>query len=276
MRVINFEDHVAQQLARASVLSQRRRLRWSTLLLLALAALAFLIALLDGRFWWLAAGLGLLTLVSAAGFVHYWRIYRRRSRLRGQLRAGLRGQRLLAKALDCLDDSYYLINNLKMPGRADDVDHMVIGPNGIFALETKHHRGRIFCQNGQWYQSKMSRRGHLQPDQPMRDPVQQLKRNVDYLRTCINHTDRALSRRTKLWIEGAVVFTHPAVSVDLAEEVTRSLPFPVLKVRDLPGHIAAHVPRRPYTKSEIREIVSLFGHLQCPEGMWPADRRDEN
>jgi hypothetical protein len=275
LRVIDFEDHVAQELARASVVRQRRWFGWSTFSLAPLTILALLGALLAHRHWWLALVLGFLTLLSGAGLAYFRWLYRKQSGLRGQLGAGLRGQRLLTTALACLDDSYYLINNLKLPGRADDVDHIVIGPNGIFALETKHHRGRIFCHNGQWYQSKMSRGGHLQPDEPIRDPVQQLKRNIDYLRTCINHTDRALSKRTGLWIEGSVVFTHPAVCVDLAEGVEAALPFPVLKIRELPGHIVGHVPRRPHSKSEIREIVSLLGHLQAPTPTCPLhENRD--
>ena len=161
-----------------------------------------------------------------------------------------------------LDERYYLINNLKLPGRADDIDHIVVGPNGIFALETKHHRGRIFSRNGQWYQAKVSRSGRPQPEGEIRDPTQQLKRNVDYLRSCINRTDPALSRRTRLWIEGVVVFTHPAVSLDLPEEVLAGLPFPVLRARDLPAHILKHVPRHPYSRHDARQIVSMFGHLQ--------------
>jgi hypothetical protein len=99
----------------------------------------------------------------------------------------------------------------------------------------------------------------------MRDPVRQLKRCVDYLRSCINSTDPALARRTGLWMEGAVVFTHPAVSIDLPQSLQEASPFPVLRARDLPAHIAAHVPRRPYSRVQVRRIVSLFGHLEAPD-----------
>jgi len=112
----------------------------------------------------------------------------------------------------------------------------------------------------------VSRRGHLQPEATFRDPTQQLKRNVDYLRTCINYTDRKLSRRTGLWIEGVVVFTHPAVTLDLPEDVVDTLPFPVLRARDLPARISGHVPRRPHSKTEVRQIVALLGHLASPYG----------
>ena len=106
---------------------------------------------------------------------------RANSVFRSQLEAGLRGQNRMTEILARLNDDYFLLNNLSLPGRADDVDHTVVSPNGIFALETKNHRGRIFWREGQWYQAKVSRKGHPQPEEPIRDPSQQLKRNVDYL-----------------------------------------------------------------------------------------------
>jgi hypothetical protein len=208
-------------------------------------------------------------LAAAFSILYEWRHYHLRD-LRGQLKSGLRGQRHMVKLLSPLDDNYYLINNLQLPGRADDVDHLLVGPNGLFALETKNHRGRIFAENGQWYQAKISRNGRPQPKNPIRDPVQQLKRNVNYLRICINHTDPELSRRTRLWIEGAVVFANPAASIDLPAAVARRLPFPVLRARELPGYILGHVPRRPLSKQDVRAIVGMVNHLEPPPGS-PSD-----
>jgi hypothetical protein len=264
LRVINLEDHLTEELARASFDGQRRRWRWITASLL-LVSLLFLVAATT-RHWpaWAAGTPAALALPAAAFWIYYeWR-HHNLDALRGQLRAGLRGQRRMVKLLSPLDDSYYLINNLKLPGRADDVDHLLVGPNGIFALETKNHRGRIFAENGQWYQAKLSRNGRPQPKNPIRDPVQQLKRNIDYLRTCINRTDPDLSRRTRLWIEGAVIFVNPAASIDLPPTVEQHLPFPVLRARDLPGYVLEHVPRRPLTKQDVRAIVGMMSHLASP------------
>lgn len=265
MRVIDFEDYVARRLARASFTPQRRGWRWALLILglltLAIAAGALFVGQLIGLAWIL----GFLTLVAGGILLFYeWRL-RSAGVLRNQLRSGLRGQRRLAKLLSALDDQYYLVNNLQLPRRADDIDHLVVGPTGIFALETKNHRGRIFHHDGQWYQAKISHSGRPQPPDPIRDPTRQLKRNVDYLRSCINATDRGLSRRTRLWIEGAVVFTHPAVVIDLPSKAERSLPFPVLHAQELPYHIRRHRPRQALSKADIREIVSMFGHLEAPE-----------
>lgn len=265
MRVINFDDHVAHELARVSYDPQRSILRALTLLLGASAVLLLLLAAVTELGIWPGLAFVLLALFSGAGFAHYeWR-YRERSGLRGQLQAGLSGQQRMITVLDLLDDRYYLLNNLKLPGREADVDHIVVGPNGVFGLETKNHRGRIFRQGDQWYQSKVSRRGRLQPDEPFGDPTRQLKRNIDYLRSCINRTDAALSRRTRLWVEGVVVFTHPTVSLNLSDQIKEPLPFPVLRARDLPSHILNHQPRRSYSKADVRQVVAMFGHLKSPQ-----------
>jgi hypothetical protein len=264
LRVINFEDHVANELARASFDYERRILRWTTALLACLTTLGLILALLMERGGVLVGLVAALTVLSAIALGAYEWQHHDQQGLRNTLRAGLRGQRSTVETLSLLDDNYYLINNLKLPNRADDVDHLVVGPNGVFALETKNHRGRIFLEDGQWYQSKTSRSGRPQPQEAIRDPTRQLKRNIDYLRACINETDPTLSRRLWLWIEGAVAFTHPGVSLDLPPATKSGLPFPALRARDLPSHILGHTPRRLLSKVEIREVVSLFGHLQPP------------
>ncbi|MGD8903374.1 MAG: NERD domain-containing protein [Anaerolineae bacterium] len=264
MRVLDFEDHVAQELSHARFDAQRRNLRLLTAILILLFVLAIFLPLVTDVACWPGLLMGTLALTSGAGLAHFEGRFRANSALRGQLRAGLRGQNRTVDILSVLDDDYYLLNNLKMPERADDVDHLVVGPNGIFALETKNHRGHVYCRDGQWYQAKVSRSGRQQPEEPIRDPTQQLKRNVDYLRSCINNTDRELSRRTRLWIEGAAVFTHPSVRVELGPQTRDRLPFPAIHAQELPAHITQHMPRRPYSKGDVRRIVSMFAHLRAP------------
>lgn len=264
MRIITFEDHVAHELERASSTELQEKLRRSTLILGELACVVALIALFLHRGWAVAAVLGGLALCSGAGYVYALRAYEQQRGARGQLRAGHRGQRLVVGLLSSLGDEYYLLNNLQLPGRNQDVDHLVVGPNGVFALETKHDRGRITWRDGQWYQSKISRNGIPQPEEPMGDPVRQLRQNIDYLRTCSDQTSKATGTRVRLWIEGVVVFTHPGVSIDLPKEIERRLPFPLLHGRDLPAFIVSHTPRQPYSRAEVRQIVSLFAHLEGP------------
>lgn len=264
MRVLDFEDHVANELARARFDTQRQSLGWATAILGIIALVMLGLSLLTEIACWPGLLAAMLALASGAGLAYFQMRYRANHVWRSQLRAGLQGQDRIPETLAQLGDDYYLLNNLSLPGRADDVDHMVIGPNGVFAFEAKNHRGHIFWREGRWYQEKVSRRGRLQPEAPIRDPSQQIKRNVDYLRSCINQTNPELSRRTRLWIEGAAVFTHPTVHVDLPQSVRQTLPFPVFHARELPTYILKHVPRQPVSKGDVRRIVSMFAHLRAP------------
>ena len=143
MRILNFKDHVAQELSQARFDTQRRNLRRLTAIFLILAVLALSLPMLTDAACWPGLLLGTLALTSGAGLAHFEGRFRANSALRGQLRAGLRGQNRTVDTLAVLDDDYYLLNNLKLPERADDVDHLLVGPNGIFALETKNHRGHV-------------------------------------------------------------------------------------------------------------------------------------
>src|SRR5205823_4975822 len=56
---------------------------------------------------------------------------------------GLRGEQHVSALLARdLPDDYVLINGLALPRAGGDIDHLVIGPTGVFVLETKTMAGR--------------------------------------------------------------------------------------------------------------------------------------
>lgn len=57
-------------------------------------------------------------------------------------RKGATGEELVGATLDQLDDQFRVIND-ESTGRGN-IDHIVIGPTGIFAIETKAWTGRIW------------------------------------------------------------------------------------------------------------------------------------
>jgi hypothetical protein len=59
---------------------------------------------------------------------------------------GLRGERIVAKALATLPEDFRVIHDL--PTSHGNVDHVVVGPTGVFAIETKHYGGRLYPQPG--------------------------------------------------------------------------------------------------------------------------------
>lgn len=60
-------------------------------------------------------------------------------------RSGLEGERMFPKYLTSLDDRFYLVNHIQLPGMDGDIDHILVGPPGIFVIETKNHGWYVSC-----------------------------------------------------------------------------------------------------------------------------------
>jgi len=66
-------------------------------------------------------------------------------RLRRHLK-GAEGEERIARTLSFLPSDYFVFHSLWLPGDAigpKDVDHLVVGPTGVYALETKNWTGEI-------------------------------------------------------------------------------------------------------------------------------------
>ena len=99
--------------------------------------LAFLVgmAVLDARWGAVAAGgvalVFLLTYLERPQTIEAWRI-------------GAAGERMTARHLGRLaDHGFITLNDRKVPGYAGNLDHIVIGPTGVWAVETKNLRGKV-------------------------------------------------------------------------------------------------------------------------------------
>lgn len=56
-------------------------------------------------------------------------------------RVGVRGEERVGKKLDGLPDGWHAIHSVPVGERNSDIDHVVIGPGGVFTLNTKNHPG---------------------------------------------------------------------------------------------------------------------------------------
>jgi hypothetical protein len=71
-------------------------------------------------------------------------------------RTGEKGEELVAKQLDKLGDNWHVLHSIAVGNKDSDIDHLVMGPAGVFSLNTKHHKkaaiwvaGNVFIVNGQ-------------------------------------------------------------------------------------------------------------------------------
>jgi hypothetical protein len=86
---------------------------------------------------WLA---GLLAAAGAA-----WRLRFRASQPTRAWRDGARGERATARRLHRLERcGYVVLHDLQVPGSHTNLDHLAIGPAGVFVIDSKHYRGRLY------------------------------------------------------------------------------------------------------------------------------------
>ncbi|XES77731.1 MAG: nuclease-related domain-containing protein [Candidatus Bathyarchaeia archaeon] len=160
-------------------------------------------------FFELAALLG--SLVPLGGAFFFWGKYR-------VFKGGLEGEKRVAKTLSsALSNKFYLLSGVAF-GRGD-VDQIVVGPNGVFVLETKNWSGKIGCSGDDWQRNKGGKfKG---------SPSMQLKRNVSQVKTVIGNSEfKALN----IPVVGILVFANrhadlhlnrPTVAVTKLDKLVR-------------------------------------------------------
>lgn len=67
---------------------------------------------------------------------------------------GLEGENLVLNYLNTLPKDYFVFNDVNLPGKKGNIDHVVIGPNGIFTIETKNYGGKYYIKGNQWFYYK--------------------------------------------------------------------------------------------------------------------------
>jgi Nuclease-related domain/TadE-like protein len=174
---------------------------------------------------------------------------------KAQLLMGFSGERHVGAVLALeLPQAYAVLNGLKLPRGAGDIDHLVVGPTGVFVLETKTMAGHVVCaEDGTWSRTRLGRAGTRYPAY-IGDPAAQAQRNIMALRNYLRQRLPMLFEPGRgLWIEGLLVFPHPRTELD-----TEHSPIQALRLEDVSRHIASHSPRRLLQAPEVDAVVSVL------------------
>jgi len=115
-------------------------------------------------------------------------------------RKGAEGEYLTAEALVNLPDSYAVLHDVTHPSINGNIDHVVVGPTGVFALETKDWHGMVSLSGN----SKLMLNDKY--DKSKHGKVI-LGRSVD-----MNKKIEALSG-VKTFVQAVMVFPHASVKV---------------------------------------------------------------
>ena len=157
-----------------------------------------------------------------------------------RLKVGIAGENAVTKALKSLDDSWILFSGVVVKGVWGDIDHVLIGPAGIFALEVKNWIGKIRFDENQstWYRVTES-----QGTENVKSPSRQINRNAT-----------ALAGSLQKPVTPVVVFTHPRCLYD-GPQVVESTTILLL------DHLYNWLRRLPETYTD-ENILAVATYLQ--------------
>jgi hypothetical protein len=185
---LRFENALVQHRERVNVARQARR------------------QALSRRRWW----------AWLQGSVAVWRERRRvpaaplppqtHSDQEGILAAGMEGERLVAASLGrSLGDEWTLLRGYR--NRGGEIDHLLLGPSGLFAIEGKHRNATVYCAGDRWWYIKYDKYGNQverdeMTDKRGRSPSRQLNEPADQIEGFLR------SRGHPIALERIVLLTH--------------------------------------------------------------------
>ena len=188
---------------RATQEKRRRSARWMfglvIAILLVLGILLHLLGKLPPLYAWgiFLAAIGILLLLDRLGTPFLRRLQEKEE----DFLAGKEGEDRLTRLLgEHLDSRWTLFRNVVLPDRGDDIDAVLVGPQGLYALEVKAYRGYYRYVEDRW---ECRRRGRWEPFG--KNPVAQAQGNAarlgEYLKDIVGD---------KVWVEPAVVWAGKA------------------------------------------------------------------
>ncbi|MGH7825637.1 MAG: nuclease-related domain-containing protein [Candidatus Binatia bacterium] len=154
-----------------------------------------------------------------------------------------KGESELTLALQSLPEEYLVLSSLALPDSMGNVDYLLIGPNGIFAIETENYSGYVKCYEEQWFVN-----GYR-----MRSFSKEAKRNSMAVTSSI--AGLFIGNRSKTpSVVPLLLFVNPLAKLKLYRPTLS-----VLRVKDLVDFIRTYDATRPITENEKKAIVE---HLQ--------------
>lgn len=200
-------------------------------------------------------GLGVLGAVSAVV------VTLRRATAREHKKAiygyGEEGERFLQQALrSILDDRYIAFWGFPR-ARGGDVDAVIIGPSGVYAMEAKHHNGDIhYTEERGWRQVKTGRRGTAYYGDNFGNPGAQTMGGLHDLKKFLEQ------KNIKTFIQGVLVFTNSEARLNLERDTK---PLSVYRIEDL-GYLFASDGGRPLPPKKQEAIERELKTLVNSQG----------
>lgn len=128
------------------------------------------------------------------------------------LGSGLEGEIFTADIISALPETYFGVQNARIPyaGKTSELDMIVVGPTGVFIIETKNMNGTIVgnYESPQWTQKKIGQQG-TPYSKTFYNPVKQVGTHVYRLANFLK------SNGINVYVDSMVYFANPAAEIHL-------------------------------------------------------------
>lgn len=119
---------------------------------------------------------------------------------------GAEGERLTARALESLEaDGYVLLNDLRIPGKRSNVDHVLVGPSGVYVIESKNYSGTV----------KITSRTVMLNGRRRDKDIEEVLREAEVVEAALGDRTEAVEVTPVLWLHAGEVagslFSDPVV-----------------------------------------------------------------
>lgn len=170
-------------------------------------------------------------------------------------KSGIQGEKNVAYNLKWLPDEYKVLHNVMLNHEIEkqEFDTIVIGPNGVFHLETKNEGGDYGCEilidnAGNWHKTNNYN------EEIMTSPVFQLNRHDKVLKDTLK---KYFKEKTYSAI-GIIVLSNYKTAVEGVENCE----VPVIKVENLAKYISNYECSEMLSKDEINSIYNKINEIR--------------
>src|SRR5712691_1905842 len=170
-----------------------------------------------------------------------------------KLAAGVRGEQFVADELGRdLGDDWVLLRGYK--NRRGEIDHLLLGPRGLVAIEVKNINGTVHCDGDVWRVDKYDNYGNLvekytigDRSDRQRSPSEQLNEPADELEEFLR------SRGEDVGVLRVVLLVHSKAEVGTCRKATVSIFTRASEIIGLVGKVKQ--PFDPATRIRLEQLI---------------------
>nr|WP_319374738.1 nuclease-related domain-containing protein [uncultured Methanobacterium sp.] len=153
---------------------------------------------------------------------------------------GAKGEKIVAKKLKELPKKYTAIRDVKIPNYGGDFDHVVVGPTGIYIIETKNYKPTYIPDEDCWYHTS----GRVSDLNPAKQVKLQLSKLNSFLEPKMGKKLKKIIFPVISPINHNIIFKNKIKSYEIV--------FP----EDLVNHISHQ--RKFLNSSEVKDVINIL------------------